>query len=152
MVLCGNDAMFQRLCAALGHPEWAEDPLFATNDARVENKETLHTRIGDALQTADRDIWIARLEKANVPIAPIRDFHEVFAAPEVLDRDMVLDIPHPTAGSIKMPGSPIKLSETPIVRPAAPPLLGQHTEAILTDVLGLDAAAVAKLRADGVIA
>ena len=152
MVLCGNDAMFERLAVAIGRPEAATDPRFATNDARVENQAAVHEVVGAALKTEKRDAWIARFEEANVPIAPIRDFPEVFSAPEVLDRQMVLDIPHPTAGSIKVPGSPLKFSDTPVVEPTAPPLLGQHTDSVLADVLDLDAATIADLRAKGVIA
>jgi len=87
-----------------------------------------------------------------VPIAPIRSFPEVFSAQEVLDRDMVLDIPHPTAGTIKALGSPLKFSDTPVVTSTAPPLLGQHTEEILSDVLDLESDAIARLKSAGIIA
>ena len=120
--------------------------------ARVEDQAAVHEIVGAALKTEKRDVWIARFEEANVPIAPIRDFPEVFSAPEVLDRQMVLDIPHPTAGSIKVPGSPLKFSDTPVVEPTAPPLLGQHTDSVLAEILDLDADAIAELRAKGVIA
>jgi len=152
MVLCGNDAMFRRVAAVIGHPEAADDPRFATNPARVKNQEAVHAMIGDSLVREPRSVWIERFEEASVPVAPIRAFPEVFAAPEVRDRGMVMEIPHPTAGTIRMPGTPLKFSDTPVVEPEAPPLLGQHTDTILKDVLGLDADAVARLKATGIVA
>jgi len=151
MVLCGNDAMFRRVAEVIGRPEIADDPRFATNPARVENQDAVHAMIGDSLAQQNRDVWIERFETASVPVAPIRDFPEVFAAQEVRDRNMVLEMPHPTAGTIRTPGSPLKFSDTPVVDTVAPPLLGQHSDAVLQDVLGLDADAVARMKKDGIV-
>jgi len=152
MVLCGNDAMFARMAEAIGRPDMATDPRYATNAARVENQAEVHEKVGAALAAENRDTWIERLGEANVPIAPIRSFPEVFSAQEVLDRDMVLDIPHPTAGTIKALGSPLKFSDTPVVTSTAPPLLGQHTEEILSDMLELESDAIERLKSAGIIA
>ncbi len=152
MVLCGNDAMFARMAEAIGRPDMAADPRYETNAARVENQAAVHTEIGAALAKDKRDTWIERLGAANVPIAPIRSFPEVFAAQEVLDRDMVLDIPHPTARTIKALGSPLKFSDTPVVPSTAPPLLGQHTDEILSDILDLENDAIERLKSAGIIA
>jgi formyl-CoA transferase len=151
MVLCGNDAMFGRVAQVIGHPEMADDPRFATNPARVENQDAVHAMIGDSLARENRAVWIERFEKASVPVAPIRDFPEVYAAQEVRDRDMVLEMPHPTAGSIRTPGTPLNFSDTPVIESTAPPLLGQHTDTVLQEVLGLDADAVARMKKDGIV-
>lgn len=151
MVLCGNDAMFRRLAAAIGRPEVADDPDFAENLARAKNQDRLHEIVGAALSADTRDNWIVRFQEANVPIAPIRSLPEVFEAPEVLDRNMVMEIPHPTAGTIKAPGSPLKFSDTPIVEPSHPPLLGEHSETLLRDLLDMDDTAIAELRATGIV-
>lgn len=151
MLLCGNDAMFRRVAAVIGRPEVADDPRFATNPARVANHDAVHAMIGERLERESRAVWIERFEAANVPVAPIRDFPEVYAAQEIHDRQMVLELPHPTAGAVRMPGTPLKFSDTPVVEPTAPPLLGQHSAAVLQDILGLDAEAVARLKQDKIV-
>jgi len=151
MVLCGNDAMFRRVAEVIGHPEMANDPRFATNPARVANQEEVHRAIGESLARVPRAEWVTRFEAANVPVAPIRNFPEVYASQEVHDRQMVLEMPHPTAGTIRTPGTPLKFSDTPVVDSVAPPLLGQHSDAVLQEILGMDAKTVAQLKADGVI-
>lgn len=151
MVLCGNDAMFGRVAEVIGHPEMADDPRFATNPARVENQDAVHAMIADSLARENRAVWIERFETASVPVAPIRDFTEVYAAPEIRDRNMVLEMPHPTAGTIRTPGTPLNFSDTPVVESVAPPLLGQHSDAVLEDVLGLDADAIAQMKKDGIV-
>ena len=152
MVLCGNDAMFRRLVTAMGLPEKAEDPRFATNTARAQNLKALEAFMGEGMRTDTRDNWVRRLAEADIPIAPVRSVPEVMAAEEVVDRGMVMEIPHPTARTIRMLGSPLKLSDSPVAQDARPPpRLGEHNEEVLTTLAGVDEADLAELREKKVI-
>lgn len=147
----GNDGQFSRFCAVAGQEQWAADPRFSTNVARVENREILVPLIRAVLQTRTTADWMAALEEAGVPCGPINDLAQVFADPQVRHRNMVVSIPHPQAGSVDLVANPIHLSETPITYDRAPPLLGADTNDILAQVLGLEAGVLDDLRAQGVI-
>lgn len=147
----GNDAQFQRLCEEIAHAELAVDPRFATNAARVEHRNALVPTIAQAMQQRTTDDWISALEAINVPCGPINTLEQVFDDAQVQHRGMKLDLPHPTAGTVPLVGSPIKLSETPVEPALAPPTLGQHTESVLTRLLGLDEAQQQALRAQQII-
>lgn len=123
-----------RLCAALDRPTLAEDPRFATNDARMMHRAALTAEIEAALQACSTDEWVERLLAAGVPAGPMLDFAQVFEAPHTADRAMIQDVAHPTAGTVRTLGSPVKMSEhAPHVR-RPPPLLGQHTEEVLGEL------------------
>jgi len=146
----GNDAQFARFCAVAGCGELAADPRFARNAGRVRDRATLVPLLAARLRLRPCAAWLADLEAAKVPCGPINDLAEVFADPQVRERAMTVEMPHPLAGTVRMVASPIKLSATPVRYRRAPPLLGEDTDAVLAE-LGLDAAAIAGLRQRGAI-
>ncbi|WP_263147336.1 CaiB/BaiF CoA-transferase family protein [Pseudomonas sp. RIT-PI-AD] len=141
----GNDGQFRKFCEVAGHPEWADDPRFATNKARVAHRDVLIPLIRQATVFKTTAEWVAALEIAGVPCGPINDLAQVFADPQVLARGLRVDMPHPLAGSVPQVASPIRLSETPVTYRHAPPLLGEHTREVLQDWLGLEEAQIAQL-------
>jgi crotonobetainyl-CoA:carnitine CoA-transferase CaiB-like acyl-CoA transferase len=146
----GNDAQFARFCAVAGCSELAGDPRFARNAGRVRHRATLVPLLAALLKLRPRAAWLADLEAAKVPCGPINDLAEVFADAQVRDRAMTVEMPHPLAGTVRMVASPMKLAHTPVRYRRAPPLLGADTDAVLAE-LGLDAAAIARLRDRGAI-
>jgi glutaryl-CoA transferase len=147
----GNDEQFRKFCVVAGTPGLADDPRYATNAARVRHREALTADLERLLVTRPADDWLAALEPAGVPCAPINDLAQVFADPQVRHRALRVDVPHPVAGAVPLVANPIRLSETPIEYAAAPPLLGEHTDEILRERLGFDPAAIADLRRRGVV-
>ena len=146
----GNDAQFGRFCAVAGCPELAADPRYARNAGRVRHRGDLVPLLAARLKLRPRAAWLADLEAAKVPCGPINDLAEVFADPQVRERAMTVEMPHPLAGTVRMVASPIKLAATPVRYRRAPPLLGADTDEVLGE-LGLDAATIAGLRERGAI-
>ncbi len=146
----GNDGQFARFCAVAGCSELAVDERFARNAGRVRHREVLVPMLSARLKLKPRAEWLAALEAAKVPAGPINDLAEVFADPHVLSRDMTVEMPHPVAGAVRLVASPMKLGTTPVRYRRTPPALGADTDAVLAEI-GLDAAAVAALRASGAI-
>ena len=134
-----NDRLFQRLCARLGHPEWTAEPDFANDTQRVRNRAALVDRIERITGGGTRAQWIARFEEAGIPCGPINNYEEVFADPQLRARGMVAEVDHPSLGRVRMPGPPVKMSETPPVAARPAPLLGQHTREVLREVGYADA-------------
>jgi crotonobetainyl-CoA:carnitine CoA-transferase CaiB-like acyl-CoA transferase len=147
----GNDTQFAKCAAVLGHPEWADDPRFAVNHARVEHRVILDGAIADALAADIADAWLVKLKAIGVPCGRINSVAEALADPQTEARAMVETVQHPTIGDLKLVGMPYKFSGTPASVRRPPPTLGEHTEEILTGELGLDGAAIAALRAGKVI-
>ncbi len=147
----GNDGQFARFCEAAGQPALAADPRFATNRARVENRAVLIPLLKKLTVERNTGDWIAMLEALAVPCGPINTLADVFADPQVVARGMKVTMPHPAAGSVPQVANPMKLSVTPVDYRLPPPMLGEHTEAILAGTLGLDAETIAGLRASGVV-
>ncbi|MGB9092379.1 MAG: CaiB/BaiF CoA-transferase family protein [Pseudomonas farsensis] len=147
----GNDGQFRKFAEVAGQPQWADDPRFATNKQRVANRAELIPLIRQATVFKTTAEWVAALELAGVPCGPINDLAQMFQDPQVLARDLAVNLPHPLAGSVPQVASPIRLSETPVEYRHAPPLLGEHTEAVLGDLLGLGAGDVQRLRDAGVV-
>jgi len=147
----GNDAMFARLCHALGHPEWADDPDFINNGSRVRNRTRLATLIEGVMSGQPRQHWLSLLDAAEIPCGPINDYAQVFSDPQVAARGMVLETDHPALGSLRTLGSPIKMSATPADASRRAPLLGEHTDEVLTQ-FGLSADDIAALRRSGAVA
>ena len=147
----GNDTQFAKCVAVLGHPEWAGDPRFATNRARVEHRLLVDGAIGEALAADTADNWLAKLKAAGVPCGRINSVAEALADPQTQAREMIETVEHPTVGDLKLVGPPYKFSGTPASVRRPPPTLGEHTDEILRDELGLDAVAIAALRRDRVI-
>ena len=150
-VAVGNDGQFAKFAAAVGHPEWAQDARFAKNRDRVANREVVDGMIATALAGDTADAWLARLKAAGIPCGRINTVAQALDDPHTAARRMVEAIEHPTIGMLKMLGIPFKFSDTPGSVRRAPPVLGQHTDEILTRELGMDASAIAALRADKVI-
>ncbi len=146
----GNDGQFARFCAIAGHPEWASDPRFASNAARVRHRGELIPLLRQATVQRSTAEWIAALEGAAVPCGPINDLAGVFADPQVRARGLRIDLPHAGGGSAPQVACPIRLSATPVVYRQAPPRLGEDTEALLR-ALGRDEATIAALRREGVV-
>ena len=126
------------------------DPRFSRNADRVRHREVLVPMLAAILKRRPRREWLEALEAAKVPCGPINDLGDVFADPQVRERGMTVELPHPLAGSVRLVASPLKLSATPVRYDRAPPLLGADTEQVLGE-LGLDAAAIAELRRAGAI-
>jgi succinate---hydroxymethylglutarate CoA-transferase len=147
----GNDAQFARFAAALGHPEWLEDPCFASNRDRVVNRDRVDRAIEDALVSDTADAWLAKLKAAGIPCGRINSVAQAFNEPQTAARSMIETAQHPAAGALKMIGIPFKFAGTPASVRRAPPVLGQHTDEILAQELGMDGAAIAALRAERVI-
>ena len=150
VVAGGNDGIWRRLCTALDLPALAEDERFATNKGRVAHYEELRPVLARQLKTRTRADWAARLAEAGVPCGSVREISEVLADPQLAARNMVAEVEHPTVGRARVISSPVKLSETPTSVRTAPPVLGQHTDAILQE-LGYDGSAIRRLRATKVV-
>lgn len=140
IIAVGNDSQFRKLCAVIDLADAADDPNFATNVARVRNREVIVDRITEALRRQPRDHWIAALEKVGVPCGPVNTLAQVFEDPHVRHRDMVVRMPHEAAasGSVEVLANPIRLSETPVQYRITPPMRNQHAQEILCDWLGQD--------------
>ena len=151
VVACGNDSQFRKLVEAGGQAQLASDPRFATNPQRVRHRDVLVPLLEPMIAHRTRDDWIAILEAAAVPCGPINDMADVFADPQVLAREMRLDLPHPTAGQVSVPASALKLSQTPVSYRSAPPLLGQHTREVLQSLASLSDDDLKSLQARRVI-
>ncbi|MBL4611304.1 MAG: CoA transferase [Pseudomonas sp.] len=132
----GNDSQFRRFCSVAGHPEWAEDPRFATNAQRVAHRDLLIPLIRQVTVFRITDQWMADLEQAGVPCGPVNDLAQVFADPQVLARGLKVRMAHPLSGEVDLVANPIRLSRTPVEYRLAPPLLGEHAAQILRDWLG----------------
>jgi len=151
IVATGNDGQYQKFVEAGGRPELGSDPRFATNPLRVQNRDLLAPILAAMVKEKRRDEWIALLEAVGVPCGPINDIGEVFANEQVRARAVAIELPHPTAGKVKLVRNPIRMSSLPATSDKAPPLLGQHTTEVLHDVLGLGEAEIAALRGKGIV-
>ncbi len=145
-----NDRIFRRLADLLGHPEWLDEPAFASDGSRVRHRQRLAAAIETVTATRPRAHWLAELDAHDIPCGPIQNYREVMDDPQVRAREMVMETRHPTLGTISTLGTPIKLSATPLTPGRPAPLLGQHTDEVLGEA-GYGAVEIAALRADGVV-
>ncbi|MEA2667631.1 MAG: hypothetical protein QOJ33_565 [Chloroflexota bacterium] len=137
-VAVGSDAQYQRFCEALEAPELASDPRFTTNAQRQAARSELTQEIEQRLESDSRAQWLERLEQHGIPAGPIMDLREAFSSSLATDREMRVEINHPEVGQISQVGAPWKLDGRSSPIRLAPPTLGQHTAAVLRDVLGYD--------------
>ncbi|MES2037437.1 MAG: CaiB/BaiF CoA-transferase family protein [Pseudomonadota bacterium] len=151
IVAAGNDGQYKKFVQIGGLPEMADDPRFSTNPRRVEHRDVLVPILANMVRLKTKQEWISLLEEAGVPCGPINTLDEVFEDPQVLAREMQINLPHPTAGQVKLVASPMKLSATPVTYSSAPPLLGQHTQIVLAEVLGYDEQQLAALKTKNII-
>jgi formyl-CoA transferase len=150
IVACGNDAQFRQLAKAGQQASWADDPRFATNPQRVQHRDVLIPLLEAMFARASRHEWTSVLEAAGVPCGPINNLCEVFQDPQVIARRMRLDMPHPTAGTVSVPASALKLSATPVAYYRPPPLLGEHTDEVLQEWADMSPDELAVLRQQGI--
>jgi crotonobetainyl-CoA:carnitine CoA-transferase CaiB-like acyl-CoA transferase len=151
IIACGNDNLYRKFCEAAGCPELASDPRFATNGKRVENRDELKRLLDAIFAKRTKKEWVTLLDAAGVPNGPINDIAQVYAEPQVQARGVKIEAEHPVAGRLPMVASPMRFSATPLEHRVPPPVLGQHTEEILSKVLGKSAEAIARLRVAGAI-
>lgn len=151
IVAVGNDSQFQRFCHVIGRVDLAADPRFRTNALRVEHRGELLPLLADALRQRPSADWLAAFERAQVPAGPVNSIDRVFHDPQIAARDMVWSVTHPTAGEIKLVGSPQKFTGTDAPPRLPPPVLGEHTQQILHDLLGLSDSEISQLRGQNVI-
>ncbi len=150
-VAVGNDAQFAKFTAAIGHPEWAQDARFIKNRDRVAHRELLDSQIAGALKSDTAAAWVDKLKAAGVPCGRINSVKQALDDPHTAARRMVETVEHPAIGALKVIGTPFKFSDTPTSVRLAPPLLGEHTEQVLRDEMGLSDERISVLRAENVI-
>ena len=151
IVAVGNDSQFRKFCDIAGHPDWAVDPRFATNAARVRERDAIVPIIADIIRQRPQSRWLADLERAGIPCGPINSIHQVLRDPQVEARAMKIDLPHPLAGSVPQIRAPLRFSGSPPAYTDAPPLLGQHSRDVLQQTLGVGDDAFADLVARGIV-
>ncbi|HZA53724.1 MAG TPA: CoA transferase [Candidatus Udaeobacter sp.] len=146
-----SEGIWRRFCQALGRAELADDARFAKNSDRVENRAALIRILSEIFLTRESDTWLKLLNEAEVPCAPVQTIDKVFSADQVLRREMLVEVEHPTAGTVRMAGLPVKFSATPASIRLPPPLLGQHTAQILTSWLGMRSEEINELKRKRVV-
>jgi crotonobetainyl-CoA:carnitine CoA-transferase CaiB-like acyl-CoA transferase len=146
IIACGNQGFWERFCKLAGLEHLLADDRFTTMKKRVENRASLTPLVAAAVRTRTRQEWFELLDREGIPCGLIKDVAEVCTDPQILARDMVVQLQHPTAGPISVNGIPIKLSATPGEIKDAPPLLGQHTDEVLSEILGYTPSQIAELR------
>jgi len=151
IIAIGNDGQFRRWCELAGQPELADDERFATNPQRIRNREALIDIVIGLMKTKPRAWWVENLEKLGVPYGVVNNFQQVFEDPQVQARGMKFEMDHPSAGTIPLVRSPVNLQGSPPVYRRPPPLLGEHTDDVLRDILGKSDDDIAALKEAGVV-
>ncbi len=146
-----NDRQWAALCRAIGRPALTNDPRFATNSDRLAHRAEMRAELEAVFATRDADDWLRLLREAGLPCGPINTVPDVFVHPQAEARALAVEAEHPTAGPVRSTGFPYKLSQTPPEVRLPPPLLGQHTEEVLTGLLGYSAEEIAAYREAGVV-
>ena len=149
-IAAGSEPMWRELARELGRDDWLTDERFAHPGQRLRHRDELTAELEDALASAGVDRWVERLNAAGVPAGPVLDIEQVFSDPQVLARRMLVELPHPELGTFLTTGLPVKLSESPGAIERRPPLHGEHTEEVLSE-LGLSPGEIAALRKEEVI-
>ena len=147
----GNDGQYAKFCTVAGRPDLSQDPRFAKNSERVRNRAVLVPMLEEVMRTRSKQDWLSVLEAAKVPCGAINNLAEVFDDPHVQSRAMVHTWDRPGTGPVNLVSSPMKLSATPVRNDVAPPLLGQHTNEVLGELLGYSSEKIQQLRKDAII-
>jgi crotonobetainyl-CoA:carnitine CoA-transferase CaiB-like acyl-CoA transferase len=147
-----QENFWRKLCGVLGAPALADDPRFATNPRRLQNRATLISMLEDLIRKGTVAEWLRKLRAAEVPAAPVNGLDGAFAEPPVSERQMIVEYEHPDVGRVRLPGNPIKFRGAPRTPSQPAPTLGEHTDEVLRGLLGLAPERIAGLRQDGVIA
>jgi crotonobetainyl-CoA:carnitine CoA-transferase CaiB-like acyl-CoA transferase len=147
----GNDGQFARFCDVAGRAQWAQDERYATNARRVSHRGELIPALRQVTVTRTTREWMAALESAGVPCGPINRIDEVFADPQVVARGLRVELPHAAARTVAGVANPIRMSASPVAYERAPPGLGEHTDEVLQEWLGLDGEAIRRLRSDALL-
>ncbi len=149
----GNDSQYVKFCNFAGHPDLAQDPRFATNEARIANRRVLYEILEPVLRGRTQKEWVEGLARIGVPCSPVNTVDQVFADPQVLARGMKIAMPHALAGGgeVDLIGNPIKYSATPVDYRLPPPRLGEHSREILRELLDMDEAEFEALKRNGVV-
>lgn len=147
----GNDGQWQRFCEAVNASGWSKDVRFETNSHRVAHRDVLIPMLEELFRGRTVAEWLQLCTDVDVPAGPVNTLDSVFADPQAAARGMTVEMPHPTAGSVKLAGTPFNLSTTPAEINLPPPTLGQHTAGVLKELLDFDDDGIAELRKDGVI-
>lgn len=151
LVATFNDREFGRLARVLGHPEWVEDPRYAKNGARVANRAALKAAVTEALKGRTKTEWVKVLNEATVSCGPINTIRDIEQDPHVIAREMIVGLDHPALGRIRGPAAPFRFSEMSPSYRYAPPLVGEHTDEILSELLGYDIRQTQSLRHRGIV-
>ena len=151
IVAVGNDSQFRNFVKAGNREALSDDPRFATNPARIEHRAALIPLLVEMVKEKTKAQWITLLEAAGVPCGPINNLQEVFENEQVIARGIEMHVPHPTAGTMKLVASPMRLSKTPVEVRMPPPLLGQHTDEVLRNELGMSASQINELHQRGIV-
>ncbi len=148
----GNNEQFARFCVMINKPEWATDERFAKNKNRVLNRAVLIPMIEEAMKQETGSHWIEKMRESDIPGGPVNKMDEVFATPQIRHREMEISMDHAASPTpVKLVGSPLKLSQTPVSYDLSPPVLGQDTQEVLEKILNLSADKLAELEKSGVI-
>jgi formyl-CoA transferase len=150
-VAVANQKLWVNFCGLVGKEEWLKDPRFESNPKRVENRDALVPLIDELFAEKTCDEWMDLLLSAAIPCGPVNNMEHLFADPQVLHRNMVAEIPHPTIGSLRLAGIPVKYSETPGDIRLHPPLLGEHTDEVLSQVLEYTPGKIRELKERGAV-
>ncbi|MHA3050699.1 CaiB/BaiF CoA transferase family protein [Acinetobacter sp. ANC 4639] len=149
IIACGNDKQFVALCQAIGLPELPSDPRFLSNALRIKHRQEIDTLLGAHFKTNHAKYWVESIHAKKVPVGLINNLKQAFEEPQVIARNMLIEMKHPLKEKLTVIGSPIKLSRTPVEYKKAPPMLGEHTDEILSGIL--DSEQITELRQKGII-
>jgi formyl-CoA transferase len=150
-IAVANQKLWKIFCEAVGQEEWRDDPRFASNPKRVENREILLPLVAGVMASKGCDEWMKILVEAAVPCGPVNNMQALFDDPQIRHRGMVAEVDHPTIGNLKLTGIPVKYSATPGEVRFPPPLLGEHTDEILSSVLGYSPERIEELKRMGTV-
>ncbi len=151
VIAMGNNVLWKKFCDHVNQPELVDDERFCTNALRTEHHDELFPILAEIMRQRSTDQWVTALEEIGVPCGPVNTVDKVATDPQVLAREMIVEVEHEVTGTVAIPGIPIKLSETPGRVDAPAPNLGEHTEEILTGLLGLGSDEVDRLKQQGVV-